>query len=194
MPGVLSAIYIERGMRFALGSTLAFHRCTLERIGGLQPLADYLADDYELGHRTAAAGFNVELADCVVDHYLPAYSMAAFFRHQLRWARTLRGARPDGYAALILTFAIPWTVLGIFAAWGAAWSWILFSLAVVLRLSVAFIVGGLVLRDRQVWRNFWLLPIRDFVALPIWVASYMGRQIVWRGKKFELANGKLRSA
>ena len=194
MPGVLAANHIERGMHFALGSTLAFRRQTLEAIGGLEPMADYLADDYELGHRASSAGFRVELADCVVEHYLPAYSLPAFFRHQLRWARTIRNARPDGYAGLILTFAIPWTAFAMAASRGAVWSWVLFSLASLLRLAVASVFGRVILRDRQMWRDLWLLPIRDFIALPIWIASYMGRHVVWRGKKFEITNGKLRPA
>ncbi len=192
MPGVLVASWIERGLHFALGSTLAFRRDTLLAVGGLEPLADYLADDYELGYRITQSGFRVELAPCIVEHHLPAYSLADFAQHQLRWARTIRAARPDGYAGLIFTFAIPWTVLGILAARGASWSFLLFFLAVFLRLAVAFLVGSAVLGDRQVRRDFWLLPLRDFLAVMIWIASYMGRHVVWRGKKFELMNGRLR--
>ena len=43
--GVLAARQLE-GIRFALGSTLAFPRQSLEAIGGFEPLVDYLADDF----------------------------------------------------------------------------------------------------------------------------------------------------
>src|SRR5213593_1916972 len=114
MPGVLCAKVLEGGIRFGMGSTLAFHRRTLEAIGGLKTLADYLADDFQIGYRTSQAGLRIELADCVVDHYLPAYSLRTFIQHQLRWARTIRCSRPDGYGGLVFTFAVPWSLLAVF--------------------------------------------------------------------------------
>jgi ceramide glucosyltransferase len=163
-------------------------------VGGLQSIADYLADDYELGRRVSSAGLRVELADCIVEHYLPQNSWSEFFQHQLRWARTLRSCRPEGYAGLIFTFPLPWSVLALAAAPSMTLGWIFVVVSLVLRSMVMFASGFCVLRDRQVFRNLWLLPIRDFVALLIWVLSYAGTRIVWRGNKFELANGKLRPA
>jgi len=92
VPGVLSARFLEKGLRFGLGSTLAFRRRDLEAIGGFEALLDYLADDYELGRRIAAAGKRVELSASIVSTFLPAYSMREFFRHQVRWSRTIRAA------------------------------------------------------------------------------------------------------
>jgi ceramide glucosyltransferase len=192
IPGVLAASLIESGLHFGFGSTLAFRVETLHKIGGLERISDYLADDYELGHRIADAGLRVELAGTVVDHYIPAYSFSAFIQHQLRWARTVRGVRPGGYASLLFTFALPWSVLGLLAAKDALWSWVLFSTVLALRVAVACIVGHTVLQDRNVWRNVWLLPLRDSLTPLIWIASYAGRRVVWRGKEFELSDGKLR--
>ena len=84
-PGVLTARRIEGGIHFGLGSTLAVSREALDRIGGLAPLVDYLADDYELGARIAAAGYAVELSAEVVETWVPPYDVAGFFQHQLRW-------------------------------------------------------------------------------------------------------------
>jgi ceramide glucosyltransferase len=71
IPGVLTARFIEGGIHFGLGSTLALSRQALDRIGGLAQLVDYLADDYELGARVAAAGFDVELSSEVVETWVP---------------------------------------------------------------------------------------------------------------------------
>ncbi len=193
IPGVLCARHLEGGLYFAMGSTLAFPRRTLDAIGGLNPLADYLADDYEMGYRTSKAGLRIELADCIVDHYLPAYSFKAFIQHQLRWARAIRSSRPGGYAGLILTFVIPWSLLTVLAAGGAGWAWVLFTSALILRFAGAFVTALAVLGDRRISRDLWLLPIRDFSALLVWISCYAGRHVVWRGKKFDLVNGKLRS-
>ena len=194
IPGVLCATQLKGQLDFAMGSTLAFRRSTLDAIGGLASLSDHLADDYEMGNRTFKAGLEVKLADCIAEHCLPNYSFAQFFEHQLRWVRTVRSARPRGYAGLILTFAIPWSLVGVFAAPGAAWPWIVFSAAVVLRFAVALVFEMFILDYRSGLRDLWLLPIRDCLALVIWIWCYLGRTVIWRGKKFEVANGKLRPA
>jgi ceramide glucosyltransferase len=194
IPGVLCATQLKRQLDFAMGSTLAFRRSTLDAIGGLEPLSDHLADDYELGNRTFKAGLDVKLADCIPEHCLPEYSLAEFFEHQLRWVRTVRSARPRGYAGLILTFVIPWSLVGVFAAPGTALPWILFSAAVVLRFAVALVFERFILNYRSGLRDLWLLPFRDCLALVIWIWCYLGKTVIWRGKKFEVANGKLRPA
>ncbi len=70
--GVLVAKQLEGGLRFGLGSTLAFRRTDLERIGGFLSIVDFLADDYELGRRIAALGLEVQLSDVVVETHLPS--------------------------------------------------------------------------------------------------------------------------
>jgi ceramide glucosyltransferase len=192
VPGILCARRMEGGIRFALGSTLAFSRQALEKIGGLTPLADFLADDYQLGYRMYQAGFRIEFADCIVDHYLPEYSFGAFLQHQLRWARTVRASRPAGYAGLVFSMVLPWSLLAIFLMPTAILPWVLFALAMILRYAVWFATRGSVLHDARGNRDAWLLPIRDLISLAVWFFSYMGRKVVWRGRRFELLKGKLR--
>jgi ceramide glucosyltransferase len=194
VPGVLAARQIERGMRFGLGSTLAFRKQDLEAIGGFEAIADYLADDYELGRRIAERGRRVELSDSIVETHLPAYDLAGFFGHQVRWARTIRTARPAGYAGLLLTFTLPWAVLTLALAPRASWVWVLIAAAVVGRLFSALVSGMVVLHDRQLLRSLWLLPLRDFLAVAVWITGWMGRKIVWRGLRFEIDKGKLKPA
>ncbi len=194
VPGVLCARQLEGGIRFAMGSTMALRRDVLEQIGGFTGVVDYLADDYELGRRVSNAGLHVAIADCVVDHYIPRYSWTDFFQHQLRWARTIRSCRPGGYGGLIVTFSIPWSVLALALLPVMMFAWSVVLIALALRLIVSVASGWFVLRDRQVFRNLWLLPVRDFLALLIWMLAYTGSTITWRGNKFELSNGKLRPA
>ena len=106
--GVLTARQLEGGIRFGLGSTLAFRRRDLEAIGGFEAFVDYLADDYEIGKRIAQRGLKVKLSEVVVETFLPAYTLRQFLDHQLRWGRAVRDSRRGGYLGLVLTFGLPW--------------------------------------------------------------------------------------
>ncbi len=110
-PSVLAARQLESGIRFGLGSTLAFRRAELEKIGGFASFVDHLADDYELGKRIAGLGLKVMLSEVVVETYLPAYRLREFFAHQLRWARGVRDARAGGYLGLAFTFGFLWALV-----------------------------------------------------------------------------------
>jgi len=189
--GVLVAQTVENGMRFGLGSTLAFRRRDLQAIGGFEAMVDYLADDYQLGSRIAGLGLKVKLSDVVVETFLPRYTLRSFLDHQLRWARTVRDSRFWGYVGLALTFGLPWAALALIFAQGAGWAWVLLAITAALRITVAVVVGKLVLRDRQVLRSLALIPVRDPFALLIWFVSFASHTVVWRGDRFRLENGKL---
>jgi len=190
-PAVLSARFLEKGLHFGLGSTLAFRRRDLEAIGGFEALVDYLADDYELGRRIAATGKRIELSGTTVTTFLPPYTLREFFRHQLRWSRTIRDARRWGYTGLLFTFGLPWALLTLLAAQGVRWAWLLFALTLAARLAVGLVSAVIVLHDRQALRNIFLLPLRDLTAPFVWAASFVGNRIHWRGDVFDLKNGRL---
>lgn len=194
IPGVLVARQIEHGIHFALGSTLAMSRESLNAIGGLGPLVDYLADDFELGYRISQTGYDVVLADVVVETHLPAYTFAGFVRHQMRWARSTRDSRRMGYIGLLLTFALPWAMIAVVLAAGAWWSWIVLAGAAVLRVAVALQVGLRVVHDRAMLKYLWLLPLRDLVAFWVWFASFADNKVHWRGEVFILEKGRIRPA
>jgi ceramide glucosyltransferase len=191
MPGVLTARLLDGGIRFGLGSTLACSRAALEAAGGLAPLADYLADDYQLGQRIAAAGFAIELSSEVVETSVPAYRFRGFLDHQLRWARGVRDSRRWGYAGLAFSYGLAWAFLNCIASGLSLPSIALFSLTLLARVSLALGVGVGMLDDRQVLRDLWLLLPRDLLALGIWAWSYAAHTVTWRGEEFRLKDGKL---
>jgi ceramide glucosyltransferase len=188
---VLAARQLEGGIRFGLGSTLAFRRAELEKIGGFTSFVDHLADDYELGKRIAALGLTVKLSEVVVETYLPSYRLQEFFAHQLRWARGIRDARAGGYLGLVFTFGIMWALLALAASRGALWAWSGLALTLFLRFAVALIVGWEVLQDHPLLKDAWLIPLRDLLAVVVWIASLGGHTVTWRGDRFQLQDGKL---
>ena len=191
LPGVLTARKLEGGIRFGLGSTLASTKTILAKIGGLEGLVEYLADDYELGARIAAAGYRVELCDEVVETTVPPYGFGAYWEHQMRWARSTRDSRRWGYVGLGITYAVPWALMTVVASGFELWSFALLSLVLLARVAVALSVGVGILRDSQVLRDLLLVPSRDFFGLIFWAWSFAGDTVVWRGEKFRLRSGRL---
>jgi ceramide glucosyltransferase len=168
-------------------------RTALDAIGGLEPLVDHLADDFELGSRIAKAGFEVVLVDLVVETHLPAYSFCGFFEHQMRWARSTRDSRRRGYIGVLLTFGLPWAMIAALLSDGAWWAWTVLGAAALLRAAVALQVARVV-HDRSVLHDLWLVPLRDLIAFWVWFASFTGHHVHWRGEVFILEDGKIRPA
>jgi ceramide glucosyltransferase len=190
-PSVLLSKWLERGMRYGLGSTLAVRREALDRIGGFAALVDHLADDYELGARIANAGYAVALSSEVVETSTPPYTWRGFIDHQLRWLRTVRDARPAGYAGLIFTHGFTWALLNVIATGISPVSLWLLALSFFLRIALAMTAGAEVLGDHEVLPNLWLLPLRDLIAFGLWIGGFASNIVVWRGDRFAVRRGIL---
>ncbi len=143
------------------------------------------------GKRISALGLEVKLSEIVVETFLPAYTLRAFLDHQLRWARCIRDSRRWGYTGLLLTFGLPWALFALIAAKGATWACFLLGITAGIRLAMSLVIGRDVLQDRQVARWLWLVPLRDFVGLFVWFASFAGHTVSWRGDRFTLKDGRL---
>jgi ceramide glucosyltransferase len=183
LPGAVLARAL--GRRDCLGATMALRRETLARIGGLEALADHLADDNVLGRRVSALGLAVSLAGTVPATTVPEATLAALWRHELRWARTTRALVPAQFAASVLQYPIAWALLALALSGGAVWTWSLFETAWVTRALVARVIdralapllGGLAFRA-----PLWLLPVRELLSVAVLLASYGGVRVDWRGQ------------
>jgi ceramide glucosyltransferase len=165
---------------FAMGSTLAFRRADLKRMGGFQAISEYLADDYQLGARLHGLGLKCVLSDVIVATHLEG-TLAGVWSHQVRWARTIRVSNFAGYLGLPVTFATFWSLL---AALEGRWAIALAVLAV--RLLMAFESGWMVMRSRDVLRWWFLIPLRDLFGAAVWAAALFGNSVIWRGQKLRL--------
>jgi ceramide glucosyltransferase len=191
LAGVLVARLLE-GMKFAMGPTIAARRSTLERIGGLERVKDYLAEDFMLGRLVAAAGVGVILSSYVIEHRIGGARLVENLRHRLRWARSTRRSRPAGYAGQIFTNPTP----AALALWimRPEW-WPLALTALVFRAVAAWAVAWQVLRDPLTKQCWWLLPIQDLLSWMIWIAGFFGDRITWRGRRYVLrADGRFELA
>jgi ceramide glucosyltransferase len=195
--GVLVARMME-GMQFVLGPTMAFRREAIRRMGGFKVTADYCADDFVLGNETFKLGQTVALSHHAIDHMVINSSFWSSIKHQVRWMKSTRFSRPKGHFGTALTFSVPFGFLGLAAAFWMghpAWGVALLAWSVTTRLAMSVAVGGMVVRDRSWFGLLVLYPLRDLMGFVFWAASYFGRQIVWRGRVFELLpGGKMRAA
>ncbi|MGH7103083.1 MAG: bacteriohopanetetrol glucosamine biosynthesis glycosyltransferase HpnI [Acetobacteraceae bacterium] len=167
------------GREDALGATLALSRATLKRAGGLAPLAAELADDAVLGRRVASLGLAVRLAATVPATTVSERSFGALFRHELRWARTIRGLAPFGFAFSALRYPLAFALAAVALSGLALWSAALFFAAWAARAAAA---RGI---DRTLGLApvlpVWLIPLRDWFSLSVLLASFAGRRVEWRG-------------
>jgi ceramide glucosyltransferase len=191
--GVLVANLLE-GMKFGLGPTTVVRKDSLASIGGYTALRDYIAYDFAIGNLIAKAGYLVVLSGHIIDHVVNQKSFGRMWQNQLRWAQTTRYSRPKGHFGSGLIFAMPYGLLGFFAAAGLGY-WrlgiLLLCLAVLNRLAEAWLVGWLVVRDPQVRRAPWLYPLRDLLGFAVWFASYLKLRYVWRDSRFELKGTRI---
>jgi ceramide glucosyltransferase len=183
LPGALMARWL--GRRDCLGATMCLRRADLERIGGFRALVNHLADDNVLGRRIAALGLDIALADTVPLTTVPETRLGPLFRHELRWARTIRTLEPVGFAASALQYPLFWALLAVLCA-PNGWSVLLFGLAWLLRgIAVRGVESALAGKHERSGLAFrcplWLLPPRDILSVAVMLASYGGRQVDWRG-------------
>lgn len=177
-----------RPMDFALGAVMAVRRGALREIGGFVALADYLADDYQLGHLVAGAGWRIELCPVVVECRESPRGWREVWSHQLRWARTIRVCQPVPYFFSILSNPTLWPLLWLAAAPR------LEVLAAVVTLLLGRIVAALDLqerltRSREHEANGWLVPLRDLFGAVIWALAFVGNEITWRGRRYRIQPG-----
>jgi ceramide glucosyltransferase len=185
-PGVLVSNQLE-GTKFAMGQTIVIRRSVLREIGGFKAIANYLADDFQLGHLSAQAGYQVVLSSYVVDHVLPSSdTVINALQRQIRWMVGIRVSRPWGYAGLIFTYGTLASTVLVFLTGGAFFSWLLWSLTLVIRVTMAWVVGVRCLNDSVAKAWFWLSPLRDFLSFALWSYGFMGNTFRWRSQLFRL--------
>lgn len=185
IPSVAVARQVE-GVAFALGAAMALTRRAYEAIGGFAPLADHLADDYQLGHRIRRAGYQVELLPYVVETGVATMSLKDYVLHQIRWSRTYRVCRPWGYLAYGITHAQVFALLGWWLSGWAAGAAMLLAATVGLRLAVSRYALRFCLRGQLPGAAWLLVPVKDLLAGGFWLLSFLGRTVTWRGRRFRL--------
>jgi ceramide glucosyltransferase len=194
---------------FALGAVMLIHRRCMEEIGGFKSLADCLADDYQLGNRIARHGHRIELSPIVVECWDPPMGWRAVWKHQLRWARTIRVCQPAPYFFSILSNAGFWALVllifglvetirtshlhfssthYVFDVWNLNLHIGLLcgGLFIITRMGIASNLQRRLTQSSSHRRYFWLVPIKDVLQAAIWLCAFVGNRVEWRGQMYHL--------
>jgi len=181
LPNVLAGLKLGLASP-CFGSTIALRAKTLAAIGGFEAVADQLADDYALGALVRATGRTVAIPNHVVGHACAERSAGELIRHELRWARTIRSIDPAGFAGSAITHSLPLALIGlVLGGINPAGFIVVAALACRLLLQNAI--------DRAFGLRgdlFWLGPLRDVLSFAIFVGSFFGRGVQWRGHRYGL--------
>ncbi len=186
LPGALLARKL--GREDCLGVTMALTRQVLAQAGGLQAVANHLADDQVLGRLVRAKGYTLTLAQVIPATTVPEANFEALLRHELRWARTIRALVPIPYAASVLQFSLFWALLVVVMTHGDIWAWMLFFIVLLTRYSLARRIDRLLGLAKA--GEAWLFLVRDVVSAIIYVASFCGNKVDWRGQRMTADAGK----
>jgi ceramide glucosyltransferase len=170
---------------FALGAVMVVRREALKEIGGFATLADCLADDYQLGHRIARRGHQIAISPVVVECWSAPMGWREVWKHQIRWARTIRVCQPLPYFFSILSNATLWPLLWL-AAWPAPLTLGLVMSCLLVRIGAAIDLQWRLTRVSPRLRDAGFVWIKDILQAVIWLLAFLGGSIEWRGEHFQL--------
>ena len=173
-------------MDFALGWTMATTKTRLAEIGGFESLVNHHSDDFALGNEIFKRGYRIELTRKPVWMVFPRETLRDFLQHELRWSILLKNLRPAGYAAMSMTFGLPWALLVALVAPSYSIALSYFAAYLVLRLAVAWSIGVWGLGDPVVRRKIWLVPVRDALNFCVYLASFFSNTVRWRGISYHV--------
>lgn len=165
------------------GATIALRRGVLDRIGGFAPLRNELADDHRIGTAVRACGFAVVLSRYLVENRVSEPSLAALWRHELRWARTVRAMAPAGFAGSVLTHSTAIAAIAAVCSGMSTAGCTFLVLTCALRWAAAAALGGMLGLPAG---KLWLLPVRDALSFAVFVGSFCGRSVAWRDQLFQV--------
>jgi ceramide glucosyltransferase len=129
-------------------------------------------------------GLAVQLSRYLVEARVFEPSFRDLWRHELRWARTVRGVAPAGFAGSVLAHPLALAALGAVTARFDLISCAFLAITLVLRWASAGAIAKALGLSRA---RLWLLPARDALSFAMFIASLFGRNVVWRDQRYRVA-------
>jgi ceramide glucosyltransferase len=175
------------GLGFAQGKAMLWRSDLLDDAGGIEALADELAEDAAATKIVRARGLRVRLVALPFPQPLGRRELADVWRRQLRWARLRRDTFKWFFVPEILTGVVPPLMFAALAAHLAGWP----VLATIAPLAAGWYAIEALLAHVAGWpfslRLALLCLLRDGILPALWIAAWVGDDFEWRGNAMTVA-------
>jgi ceramide glucosyltransferase len=174
------------GDALVIGKSMFFSRSRLSELGGLERVANVIAEDFVIGKMFQHAGLRVKIAKTVLENVTGAISVRAFLDRHLRWGMLRARLRPSTYLLEPLTSPLLMLPIALVALGEAGLVWTLTLLA------LRDVGGWIALRGlSRAWLPAVLAPVRELCMLVVWLRAPFKRHLTWRGNRVRLGAGTL---
>ncbi len=168
-----------------IGKSMLMSRSELARLGGLERVADVLAEDFVIGKMFERAGRRIVLAPTVLENVIGDIGVRTVFDRHLRWSMLRLRLRPLAFLLEPLTCPLVVSPLAVVAfGWAFAAAW-LFAMYLVRDVLAWNTLRG----SSRAWIPMMLGPLRDLMAISVWLATPWRRHVAWRGHRLHVGAG-----
>jgi ceramide glucosyltransferase len=171
------------GHASVVGKSMLMCKAHLTSVGGLEGVADILAEDYVLGQRLQARGLRTVIGRTVLLNVVGDLDGRALVERHARWAMMRRRLSPLAFwleplaSPLVL---LPWAFLAL-GHLALVWAAVTYLGRDVLAESL--------LKRRPCFRNLLLGPLRDAAMLVAWFTALSKSHVHWRGTRVYVGRG-----
>ena len=177
------------GLGFAQGKAMLWRRDLLEAAGGIQALADEIAEDAAATKIVRTQGLRVRLVMAPFAQPLGRRGAIDVWLRQLRWARLRRATFKWFFVPEIFVGAVPPVAFATLAAALAGWPIIgPLTLLIVLWYAVEALLACAAGWPFSL-RIFVVCMLRDILLPLLWIAAWTGNKFEWRGNAMTVAVG-----
>lgn len=188
MPGVLCAKQLDQ-IKWTLGCSVLIRETALNAIGGMQVIANHLAEDLLLGKLVTERGYQIALSNYVIEHVLEHQTLLSIIRGKIRRDRGILVYNPWSYLSLMFTFGSANSLLFLLVSHASSIGLIVFSLVWGTKLFKSWLISAQYLNDRSGKKFSWLSPLQECFSFVLWLYVFLTSKIYWRGSYFKVEKG-----
>lgn len=169
------------GLGFAQGKSMLWNKPFLNAHGGIEALAQEIAEDAAATKLVRRAGKRVHLVGRPFEQPLGARRLRDVLQRQFRWARLRRVTFLPFYLPEILSGPLVPAILAAIAAPSFGWPAWLGPLAILAPWYAGEILLSLAVGWFVNWRTPFAFLVRDLTFPAIWAYSFLAGDVSWRG-------------